>query len=163
MPLERKFIGFDAYQKAMGCLKPGDIATFATPPAFRWVPFAYPIKKGLTVFMEKPVTVDGPTSRRMFELGEESVRRNLKVGVGLMIRHCQGRQELWRRIQDGQIGEILAMRAYRMAGGRGGTAAKIRVASAICSIRSNVSMVFSGPAADVSAIFIFIKSTNVRG
>ena len=35
VPDDRKFIGFDAYRKAMDCLKPGDIAIFATPPAFR--------------------------------------------------------------------------------------------------------------------------------
>lgn len=116
VPEDRKFIGFDAYEKAMDSLKPSDVAIFATPPAFRWVHFTYAIKKGLNVFMEKPVTVDGPTSRRMFKLGEESVAKNMKVGVGLMIRHCKGRQELWQRIQDGQIGDIIAMRAYRMSG-----------------------------------------------
>jgi predicted dehydrogenase len=40
----------------------------------------------------------------------------MKVGVGLMVRHCRGRRELWNRIQDGQIGDITMMRAYRMAG-----------------------------------------------
>jgi hypothetical protein len=30
----------------MDCLKPGDVAIFATPPAFRWVHFAYAIQKG---------------------------------------------------------------------------------------------------------------------
>ena len=30
----------------------------------------YAIEKGLNVFMEKPVTADGPTSRRMLDLGE---------------------------------------------------------------------------------------------
>ncbi len=62
VPEERRFLGFDAYKKAMDCLKPGDVAIFATPPAFRWVHFTYAIEKGLNVFMEKPVTVDGPTS-----------------------------------------------------------------------------------------------------
>src|SRR5262249_27695533 len=47
VPPERRFIGFDAYQKAMDCLKPGDVAIFATPPAFRWVHFTYAIQKGL--------------------------------------------------------------------------------------------------------------------
>ena len=31
--------------------------------------------------MEKPVTVDGPSTRRMLKLGEESVKKGLKVGV----------------------------------------------------------------------------------
>jgi predicted dehydrogenase len=105
----------------MDCLKPGDVVILATPPAFRWVHFSYAIAKGLHVFMEKPLTVDGPTSKRMFELGEQAAQKNLKVGVGLMVRHCRGRMELHQRIRDGQIGDIVAMRAYRMGSG-GGTA-----------------------------------------
>jgi len=116
VPEGRRFLGFDGYQKAMDCLKPGDIAIFATPPAFRWVHFQYAIAKGLNVFMEKPVTVDGPTTKRMIGLAEQADKKNLKVGVGLMVRHCRGRQELLKRIQDGQIGDILMMRGYRMSG-----------------------------------------------
>jgi len=116
VPKKRQFLDFDGYKKAMDCLNAGDIAIFATPPAFRWVHFAYAIKKGLNVFMEKPVTVDGPTTRRMLKLAEEADRENLKVGVGLMVRHCRGRQELKRRIDGGEIGDIIAMHAYRMAG-----------------------------------------------
>ena len=86
---DRKFIGFDGYKKAMDCLKPGDIVILTTPPAFRWVHFTYAIEKGLNVFMEKPVTVDGPTSRRMLKLAEEATAKNLKVGVGLMSRHSR--------------------------------------------------------------------------
>lgn len=116
VPADRQFIGFDAYQKAMDCLQPGDVAIFATPPAFRWVHFTYAIRKNLNVFMEKPVTVDGPTTRKMLELAESSRNKNLKVGVGLMVRHCRGRRELYDRIRDGQIGELIALRAYRMSG-----------------------------------------------
>ncbi len=116
VPEERRFVSFDGYRKAMDCLEPGDVVILGTPPAFRWVHFTYAIKKGLNVFMEKPVTVDGPTTRKMLKLAEESKRKNLKVGVGLMVRHCRGRQELLQRIRDGEIGEIVAMRGYRMSG-----------------------------------------------
>ena len=116
VPQDRQFIGFDAYKKAMDCLNPGDVVMLTTPPAFRWVHFAYAISKGLNVFMEKPVTVDGPSTRRMLKLGEDSVKKNLKVGVGLMCRHCVARQELFDRIMAGQMGEILLLRAYRNAG-----------------------------------------------
>jgi predicted dehydrogenase len=116
VPEDRKFIGFDAYKNAIDCLSPGDIAIFATPPGFRWVHFTYAIKKGLNVFMEKPVTVDGPTSRRMFKLGEEASAKNLKVGVGLMSRHSRALQELAKRIHDGEIGDVILQRGYRMAG-----------------------------------------------
>lgn len=122
VPEERKFIGFDGYKRAMDCLKPGDVVVMASPPAFRWVMFKYAIERGLNVFMEKPVTVDGPTSKRMLELAKLSQEKNLKVGVGLMCRHCAARRELYDRIKDGQIGDILLMRAYRMAGPTGSAA-----------------------------------------
>src|ERR1051326_3906917 len=114
VPEDRKFIGFDAYKKALDCLKPGDVAIFATPPAFRWVHFTYAIEKGLNVFVEKPVTVDGPTSRRMLELGEAASKKSLKVGVGLMSRHSRAMQELAKRVHNGDLGEIILQRGYRM-------------------------------------------------
>ena len=116
VPQDRKFIGFDGYKKAMDCLKAGDIVILTTPPAFRWVMFTYAIEKGLNVFMEKPVTVDGPSTRKMLKLAEEATAKNLKVGVGLMSRHSRALQELAKRIQDGEIGDVIAMRGYRMHG-----------------------------------------------
>jgi predicted dehydrogenase len=111
---DAKFIGFDAYKKAMDMLKPGDIVILATPPAFRWVHFKYAIEKGLNVFMEKPICVDAPTGRRMIELAQKAREKNLKVGVGLMVRHCRGRQALYEKIREGALGDIIAMRGYRM-------------------------------------------------
>jgi predicted dehydrogenase len=111
---EKKFIGFDAYKQAIDTLKKGDIAIFATPPAFRWVHFQYAIERGVNVFMEKPVCTDGPSGRKMLALGEEATKAGLKVGVGLMCRHCRVRGELYDRIQQGEIGDVLMLRAYRM-------------------------------------------------
>ena len=116
---DRKFIGFDAYKKAIDSLGNGDIAIFTTPPAFRWVQFSYAIEKGVNVFMEKPVTVDGPTSKRMFALNEKAKAKNMKVGVGLMCRHCKSRQAAEEKFRNGDIGDILLIRAYRMAGPTG--------------------------------------------
>jgi len=113
---DTKFTGFDAYKKAVDCLSTGDVLILATPPAFRWVHFGYAIEKGVNVFMEKPIAVDGPSVRRMLTLGEQAQRHGLKVGVGLMCRHCDARKELERRIRDGAIGDINMLRAYRMAG-----------------------------------------------
>jgi predicted dehydrogenase len=66
--------------------------------------------------MEKPLTADGPTSRRMLKLAEDASAKNLKVGVGLMSRHSRALQELKQRIEDGEIGEINLLRGYRMHG-----------------------------------------------
>jgi predicted dehydrogenase len=116
VPNDRKFVGFDGYKKAMDCLKPGDVVILTTPLAFRWVHFTYAIDKGLHVFMEKPVTADGPTSRRMLDLGKKASEKNLKVGVGLMSRHHRPLQELHKRVEDGELGDIILMRGYRMHG-----------------------------------------------
>lgn len=116
VPAERRFIAFDGFKSAVDCLKPGDIAIFATPAAFRWVHFQYAIEKGVHVFMEKPISVDGPTSRKMLALADEAEKKGIKVAVGLMCRHDRTRQELHKRIQDGQIGEIMSFRTYRMQG-----------------------------------------------
>lgn len=116
LPEDRRFVGFDAYKKAMDCLKPGDIAIFATPLAFRWVHFTYAIEKNLNVFMEKPLSADGIASKRMLKLAEQAAAKNLKVAVGLMSRHARHLEELHKRIEDGAIGDIILMRGYRMAG-----------------------------------------------
>ena len=122
VPKERQFIGFDAYKQAMECLNPGDVVIMATPPAFRWLMFGHAIEKGLNVFMEKPTTVDGPSTRKMLLLAEEASKKNLKVAVGLMCRHCVARGELFNRIKNDEIGDIVLMRAYRQMGPTGSAA-----------------------------------------
>ncbi len=119
VPEDSRHIGFDAYKKVMDQLRPGDVVILTTPLAFRWVHFQYAIEKGLNVFMEKPVIADGPSARKMFALGKKSQEKNLKVGVGLMCRHCSARGELFDRIQNGEIGDLVLMRAYRMVGPTG--------------------------------------------
>ena len=77
------------------------------------VHFAYAIEKGVNVFMEKPVSIDGPSTKRMIALAAKADEKNLKVGVGLMCRHCVARQELFDRLQDGQAGELINFYGYR--------------------------------------------------
>jgi len=50
----------------------------------------------------------------MLELNKAAQAKNLKVGVGLNSRHARHLQELQKRVQDGQLGDIAVMRAYRM-------------------------------------------------
>ncbi|PQO40467.1 gfo/Idh/MocA family oxidoreductase [Bremerella cremea] len=116
VPKDRQYVGFEAYKQAMDALNPGDVVILATPLAFRWVHYTYAIDRGLNVFMEKPVIADGPSAKRMIALAELADQKNIKSAVGLMVRHCRGRQELHERIQNGEIGDIVCMRAYRMHG-----------------------------------------------
>ena len=145
VPPERQFLGFDAYQQAMDCLKPGDVVILTTPCAFRGVHFRRAIDKGLNVFMEKPTTVDGPSTRKMLALAAESAQKNLKVGVGLMCRHCKARQELLERIRSGQIGEILSMRTYRLVGPAGVTGPKPdNLSELMFQVRQYLSFLWAG-------------------
>lgn len=119
VPQERQFIGFDGYRKAMDAMNPGDIAILTTPCAFRWPMFEYAVDRGLHVFMEKPVTADGYASRKILQINEKAKAKGIKVGIGLMCRHCKSRNELKKRIDDGEIGDITFLRSYRMQGAIG--------------------------------------------
>ncbi len=107
---DRKFAGFDAYQKAIdaGC----DMVILATPPGFRPIHFEAAVKAGKHVFMEKPVATDAPGVRQVLAAAEESKKKNLAVGVGLQRRHQKGYIETIKRLQDGIIGDIPAVRVY---------------------------------------------------
>jgi len=117
VPPDRQFIGFDAYRKAMDCLRPGDIVLLTTHAAFRPGHLEYAVEKGLHVFMEKTFAPDPGGLRRMLRAGEAAKQKNLKIAAGLMCRHSSARQALIQRIRDGALGQIQLIRAYRMDDG----------------------------------------------
>ena len=109
VPPERQFLGFDAYKKA---IETCDIAILSTPPGFRPMMFEEAVRQGKHVFMEKPVASDAAGVRRVLAAAEEAKKKNLKVAVGLQRHHQAGYIETLKRLHDGQIGDIVAMRAY---------------------------------------------------
>lgn len=113
VPDERTFVGFDAYRQAIDSLPAGGIVILTTPPAFRAVHFKHAIERGVHVFMEKPVSIDGPSTRRIIELAGQASAKRLKVAVGLMCRHCDRRRELLERLRAGEAGDLIAFRGYR--------------------------------------------------
>ena len=116
VPEDRQFVGFDAYRKAIDCLKPGDIALITSYTAFRPVHLDYAVEKGVHVFMEKPFAADPVGVKRIIKAGEAAKKKNLKIASGLMCRHSQAQQELIKKIRDGEMGEIQLVRAYRTGG-----------------------------------------------
>lgn len=106
---DRKFIGFEAYKQAIAL---ADVVILATPPGFRPIHFEEAIRQGKHVFMEKPVAVDAPGVRRVLAAAEEAKKKNLKVGVGLQRHHQIGYLETVKRLHDGAVGDIVAMRCY---------------------------------------------------
>ncbi|HUT88826.1 MAG TPA: Gfo/Idh/MocA family oxidoreductase [Thermoguttaceae bacterium] len=116
VPPERRFVGFDAYKKAIDSLGPGDVVLLTTHAAFRPMMFEYAVDKGVNVFAEKSFATDAPAVRRWLKAAEVSEQKNLKVGVGFMWRHSQAREEVIGRIHDGAIGDVHTLRIYRVHG-----------------------------------------------
>ena len=98
VPQDRRFLGFDGYKKALDCLKPGDVAIFTTPPAFRWAHFTYAIEKGLNVFMEKPVAVDPVGIRSVITSAKKAEAIGLNVVTGTQRRHQEDYIETYKII-----------------------------------------------------------------
>jgi len=110
VPEDRRFVGFDAYQKVLAC--DVNYVILATPPGFRPLHLKAAVAAGKNVFAEKPVAVDGPGIRTCLEVYEEALKKGLGVGVGTQRRHQTGYLETLQRLHDGAIGEIVAARAY---------------------------------------------------
>ena len=115
VPGDKCFSGFDGYAKALAV--PGvNYAILASPPGFRPVHFKACVDAGKHIFTEKPVCVDGPGARAMYAASEEAKKKNLKVAAGTQRRHQKGYIETIKRIHDGAIGEVTALRAYWVNG-----------------------------------------------
>ncbi len=110
VPEDRIFTGLDAYKKAIDvdC----DLVVIATPPGYKPQQFEYAVNQGKHVFMEKPVAVDAPGVRRVLAAVEESKKKDLTVAIGLQRRHEPQYIETIKRIHDGAIGDVIAMRVY---------------------------------------------------
>ncbi|MCB1079191.1 MAG: Gfo/Idh/MocA family oxidoreductase [Verrucomicrobiae bacterium] len=123
VPIDRQFIGFDAFKRAIDSLRPhsGDVAMLTGYAGFRPQQLEYAVSRGVNVFMEKSFAVDPPGVRRVLRAAEEAEAKGVKIAAGLMCRHSVNRQELIKRIREGEIGDIHSIRAYRMgpAGGLG--------------------------------------------
>ena len=117
VPFDRQFVGFDAYKQAIA---QADLVILATSPGFRPQHFEEAVRQGKHVFMEKPVATDAPGVRRVLAAAAEARKKNLKVAVGLQRHHQPAYQECVKRLQDGAVGDITAMRCYWLGNARDG-------------------------------------------
>jgi len=116
VPEDKCFSGFDGYRRALEV--PGvNYCILATPPGFRAAHFTACVEAGKNIFCEKPVAVDGPGARIMYAAAEKSKQKGLKVAAGTQRRHAPVYRETIKRIQDGAIGDVTALRAYWVNGG----------------------------------------------
>lgn len=109
VPEKNKFIGFDGYKQAIAL---ADVVILTTPPGFRPIHFEEAIRQGKHVFMEKPVATDPAGIKRVLEAAAIAKQKKLNVVVGLQRRYQNSYRELYKRTQDGIIGDILSMQVW---------------------------------------------------
>lgn len=106
---KNKFVGFDAYKKAIDL---ADVVILATPPGFRPYHFEYAIANGKHVFMEKPLATDAPGVRKVLETAKLAKEKKLNVVVGLQRQYDNKYLELYKRVRQGEIGKIRSGQVY---------------------------------------------------
>ena len=114
VPEEHKYVGFDAYKKA---IRHADVVILTTPPGFRPEHFKEAVAQSKHVFMEKPVATDAPGIRKVLEAAALAKQKRLNVVVGLQRHYQQIYREWVDRLQNGVIGEVIASRVYWNMGG----------------------------------------------
>jgi predicted dehydrogenase len=113
---DRKFLGFDAYRKAIDSLRPGDVAMCTTRAYIRPVHVEYAVQKGINVFMEKPFSPDPGGLHRLLRAAEAAEKKGVKILCGLQCRHSPARKALIDQIRAGTLGDITLIRANRLGG-----------------------------------------------
>jgi predicted dehydrogenase len=108
------FHGFDAYKQLID--SGVDVVLLATPPHFRPAQLRYAIEQGKHVFCEKPVAVDGPGVRHVLETVKMAKDKDLSIVSGLCWRYDYGVRETMKRIQDGAIGDVIAVQENYLTG-----------------------------------------------
>lgn len=106
---KNKFVGFDAYKKAIDL---ADVVLLATPPGFRPAHFAYAVENGKHVFMEKPVATDVPGIQKVLKYAREAADKNLKVVVGLQRRYQENYLAALEEIKKGAVGKLVGGQVY---------------------------------------------------
>src|SRR5688572_8979650 len=108
------FTGFDGYKQVME--SDAQVVLLCTPPHFRPAQLKAAIDAGKHVFCEKPVAVDAPGVRSVLKTCEEAKAKNLAVVSGLCWRYDNAVRETVKRIQDGAIGDIVAIQENYLTG-----------------------------------------------
>jgi myo-inositol 2-dehydrogenase / D-chiro-inositol 1-dehydrogenase len=106
VPPEKRFTGLDAYKKVIDAGV--DIVLLCSPPGFRPVHLRYAVEQGKHIFCEKPMATDGPGIRHVMESVRMSKEKKLNIVAGFCWRYSPPQREFFKRINAGELGEVLA-------------------------------------------------------
>jgi len=106
---DAQFVGFDAYKKLLSAGV--DLVLLATPPGYRPEHFEAVVNAGKHAFVEKPIATDPVGVRRFLASVQTAAQRKLSVVAGTQWMAQNERVETVRKIQDGAIGDVVAIYA----------------------------------------------------
>lgn len=106
---EHRFVGFDAYQKVLA--SEIDVVMLATPPAYRPIHFTAAVEAKKHIFCEKPFGTDPVNLRKFMAAAKKSEELKLTVKSGAQRRSQTWYLEQYKRVKDGDLGDILALEA----------------------------------------------------
>ncbi len=109
---DRRFAGLDAYKEVMA--SDVDVVVMALPSHFHCIHLKAAVEAGKHVFVEKPHAVDPVGVRMVAEACETARQKKLSVVSGLCWRYHTGVRETVKRIHDGAIGDVVALRSTYM-------------------------------------------------
>ena len=108
------FVGFDSYQKV---IEAGvDIVLLCTPPHFRPAHVEAAVNAGKHIFMEKPIAVDPKGARSVLIASKKAEQMGLCIVSGTIRRVQKDYVETYRRVANGEIGEIVGANIIRNGG-----------------------------------------------
>lgn len=112
-----QFLGSKAYLRL---LESKDIdAVLISSPAYTHSTFLEAaVEAGKHIYCEKPASVDVAGCKRVEKAGEKA-NGKLSIAIGFQIRHASAYQEMVRRIQRGEIGEVVNAQLYYLSSGVG--------------------------------------------
>jgi predicted dehydrogenase len=107
VPEEKRFVGFDAYQKV---IEAGvDVVLLTSYPHFRPAHLRAAVEAGKHVFAEKPLAVDAPGVRSVIESCAVAEKKNLALVVGFCWRYNGGMAGAFDALHGGVIGDVVSV------------------------------------------------------
>ncbi|MHC4508793.1 MAG: Gfo/Idh/MocA family oxidoreductase [Planctomycetota bacterium] len=103
---DRCFAGFDGYKRV---IEASDVVVIANAAKFHPLHAMTAIQAGKHVFVEKPHGIDPAGVKLMQRAAELAKQKGLCLVSGLQSRYHTGYAETVKRIQDGAIGEVVAI------------------------------------------------------
>ena len=104
---KRIHVGLDAYQKVID--SDVDVVLLTTPPGFRAQHIKTAVDAKKHVFAEKPMSTDAPSARSVIESIAKAKKQGTSIVDGFVWRWTYAQRDTYKRILDGELGDIQAI------------------------------------------------------